>query len=182
VRPSASPKARSGAKPPENRTLSDHQDLLKIGEFAEHAGTNLRTLRYYEELGLLEPALRSDGGFRYYRPTDVHRVRLIHGLQELGLQLEQIGELLDTAGARPRKGESRRAAWIRRVGAALSAHRDLIDERIALLKSQRQQVERAQLKLSTCGSCDTSPGPENNSCEPCGHTGESLPAFLSALF
>ena len=73
-------------------TISD--DLLKIGDFARLANTNLRTLRYYEEVGLLVPAARSDGGFRYYRPTDVNRVRLVWDLQQLGLQLEKIAKLL----------------------------------------------------------------------------------------
>ena len=69
-------------------------DLLKIGDFARLAETNLRTLRYYEELGLLSPSHRSQGGFRYYRRTDVNRVNMIRDLQELGLQLEQIRELI----------------------------------------------------------------------------------------
>ena len=66
-------------------------ELLKIGAFAELAGTNLRTLRYYEEIGLLEPALRSRGRFRYYRPTDLNRVRMIRNLQDLGLAYYKSG-------------------------------------------------------------------------------------------
>ena len=58
-------------------TAPQHDHLLKIGDFAKLADTNLRTLRYYEELGLLTPAERSDGGFRHYRATDVNRVRAI---------------------------------------------------------------------------------------------------------
>jgi hypothetical protein len=50
--------------------MTQARKLLKIGAFAELAGTNLRTLCYYEEVGLLQPAARSSGGFRYYRePT-----------------------------------------------------------------------------------------------------------------
>ena len=71
-------------------------ELLKIGEFAKFAQTNLRTLRYYEELGLLTPASRSQGGFRYYRRTDVNRLAMIRDLQSLGLQLERIRELMAT--------------------------------------------------------------------------------------
>ena len=67
--------------------MSAPKELIKIGEFARRAGTNLRTLRYYEEIGLLGPAHRSSGGFRYYRPTDVHRLRMVHTLQELRLPM-----------------------------------------------------------------------------------------------
>lgn len=162
--------------------MTVREDLLKIGDFAERADTNLRTLRYYEELGLLAPALRSDGGFRYYRPTDVHRVRLIHGLQELGLQLERIRELLDMRHLEPSEGETPREAWVRRVRTALDQHRELIDERIALLGRQRDQVETAAEKLDSCVDCEHRPAAENNFCEPCQRTGEDLPAFLSALF
>ena len=50
--------------------MTQARKLLKIGAFAELAGTNLRTPCYYEEVGLLQPAGRSSGGFRYYRePT-----------------------------------------------------------------------------------------------------------------
>ena len=68
----------------------DPIELLKIGKFAKLAKTNLRTLRYYEELGLVTPSRRSKGGFRYYRPTDLARVEMIQFLQELGLPLEEI--------------------------------------------------------------------------------------------
>lgn len=160
--------------------MSTGPDLLKIGEFAEHAGTNLRTLRYYEELGLLQPALRSEGSFRYYRPTDVNRVRLIQGLQELGLQLDRIRELLDT---RPEKGtETDRSVWVQRVQAALDEHRGLIQERIRTLEVQREHLDQAARKLDSCVSCEHLPGLVNNYCEPCQRTGEALPSFLSGLF
>ena len=46
--------------------MTEREDLMQIGKFAKLTGSNLRTLRYYEELGLIEPASRSDGGFRLY--------------------------------------------------------------------------------------------------------------------
>ena len=56
--------------------MTSQEDLVKIGDFARLAHTNLRTLRYYEEIGLLQPALRSDGGFRYFRQTDLNNILL----------------------------------------------------------------------------------------------------------
>ena len=153
------------------------QELLKIGDFAQLAGTNLRTLRYYEELELLAPALRSEGGFRYYRPTDVHRVRMIHDLQDLGLHLERIRELVDTRTELPD-----RKTWIRRVGEALAEQRQLIEERVQTLEAQKQRLVEAQQKLDHCSNCEHRPTVDNNHCEPCQQTGGSLPESLSALF
>ena len=161
--------------------MDDHDDLLKIGEFAERAGTNLRTLRYYEELGLIRPAQRSGGGFRYYRPTDVNRVRLIHGLQELGLQLERIRALLDTRrdGA---DAEDSHEDWFQRISGALEEHDALLDARIETLQRQKALVAEAAAKLAACRTCEHTPGAANNYCEPCQRTGDPLPAILSALF
>lgn len=157
--------------------MPDPQELLKIGDFAQLAGTNLRTLRYYEELELLAPALRSEGGFRYYRPTDVHRVRMIHDLQELGLNLERIRELVDT-----RREVADRQSWVRRVQVALAEQRALIEDRVAALEVQKQRLVEAQQKLDHCAHCEHRPTPDNNHCEPCQQTGGTLPESLSALF
>lgn len=152
-------------------------ELLKIGDFARLADTNLRTLRYYEELGLLEPARRSQGGFRYYRPTDLNRLRMIRDLQELGLSLDAIRELMAT-----RQAGLPRQEMLARVDRALSEQQRLIQARIAELNNQVQSLEQARHKLSACGQCSHSPAPWNNFCEPCTATGEDLPKPLSALF
>ena len=157
--------------------MSIPHDLLKIGEFAKLADTNLRTLRYYEELGLVQPALRSEGGFRYYRPTDLNRVRMISDLQELGLQLDRISELLDTR----HKGDTQ-ARWVNRVKQALNEQKQHIEERVTALGEQREQIDVALTKLDTCITCDHHPVAGNNFCEPCQRTADALPPFLSALF
>jgi len=69
--------------------------LLRIGEAAERAGVSCRTLRYYEELGLLVPAGHSAGGARRYTGDDVERLRRIRELQELlGFDLGEIRTIL----------------------------------------------------------------------------------------
>jgi DNA-binding transcriptional MerR regulator len=157
--------------------MNHHPDLLKIGDFARLAETNLRTLRYYEELGLLAPAARSQGGFRYYRRTEINRVRLIRDLQELGLHLERIRELV---GAQP--GEEPREAFFDRVRRALEEQDRLLRERMASLEDQRRKVAQALHKISECRHCMHRPLAENNFCEPCATTGEILPEHLSALY
>jgi DNA-binding transcriptional MerR regulator len=157
--------------------MTSTPDLLKIGDFARFADTNLRTLRYYEELGLLAPASRSKGGFRYYRRGDIHRVQRIRELQELGLHLEQIRELLSARG-----DEEPREQYFARIRSALEAQRDLLEKRMNALEEQRKKVSQALHKLGECRHCTQSPGQENNFCQPCATTGERLPEHLSALY
>jgi len=152
-------------------------DLLKIGDFAELVGTNLRTLRYYEELGLIVPARRSAGGFRYYRPTDVNRVQLIRDLQDLGLHLDRIRQLVGQRGA-----EESGPTVAKRIETALREHDALLVERLERLEGQRGRIREALQKLGSCKGCDHHPTPKNNFCEPCACDGAGLPDLLSALF
>lgn len=152
-------------------------DLLKIGDFARLADTNLRTLRYYEELGLLAPCTRSQGGFRYYRRTDINRVNLIRDLQELGLQLERIRGLISARS----EGEPA-SKFLARVREALHEQERMLAERQRSIEEQRRKIGDALGKLSECQSCRTSPCAQNNFCEPCQTSGRSLPEHLSALY
>lgn len=155
----------------------ERADLLKIGEFARLADTNLRTLRYYEELGLLQPADRSPGGFRFYRKTDVNRVFMIRDLQELGLNLEKINELISV-----RENLGDRGLFIQRVRRALTEHSGLLEERMNTLADQKRRVDLALQKTADCEDCTHTPGTDNNHCEPCVRTGDALPQLLSALY
>ena len=68
---------------------------LRIGEVAARAGVSARTLRYYEELGLLPPSTKTPGGARRYDDADVARLLRIRELQELmGFNLEEIAVIL----------------------------------------------------------------------------------------
>lgn len=72
------------------------EPTLQIGEVAERTGVTQRTLRFYEEKGLLKPPSRMDGGFRLYSEEDVKRVDKIRRLQELlGVSLADIKEMVE---------------------------------------------------------------------------------------
>jgi MerR family transcriptional regulator, repressor of the yfmOP operon len=80
--------------------------LLRIHEVAALLGLTTRTIRYYEELGLLEPAGRSGGDYRQYDSDDVERLRFIKGLRDdAGFSLAEIGQLLEDEAARVRNRE-----------------------------------------------------------------------------
>ena len=68
--------------------------LLKIGEVASNSGVPIKTIRYYEQLGLLKAAKRTDGHFRLFKPSVIRRLALIKRLQSLGLTLQEISECL----------------------------------------------------------------------------------------
>ncbi len=69
--------------------------LYQIGEAADRVGLSLRTVRYYEELGLVVPSKRSPGGFRLYTDEDIERLALIKEMKPLGLRLEEMRSLLE---------------------------------------------------------------------------------------
>lgn len=78
--------------------------LLHIGEVAERVQLSLRTVRYYEEAGLLTPAGRTGGGFRLYDNDATDRLLLIKKMKPLGFTLEEIRELLTLRDAVRRPG------------------------------------------------------------------------------
>lgn len=67
----------------------------QIGEVADRVGLSLRTVRYYEEVGLVTPSDRTPGGFRLYTDADIERLELAKHLKPLGFSLDEMRELLD---------------------------------------------------------------------------------------
>jgi MerR family copper efflux transcriptional regulator len=67
---------------------------MQIGEVAARTSLSLRTIRYYEEVGLAPPSARTTGGFRLYTEGDVQRLELIKQMKPLDFSLEQMRDLL----------------------------------------------------------------------------------------
>lgn len=74
-------------------------DQMQIGEVAARTGLSLRTIRYYEEVGLVTPSARSAGGFRLYAEEDVARLQLIRRMKPLDFSLDDMRELLAVVDA-----------------------------------------------------------------------------------
>jgi DNA-binding transcriptional MerR regulator len=117
---------------------------LRIGEVAELVGITTRTIRYYEELGLLRPPeeARSKGAHRVYTDADVTRLTELLRLRDLlGLSLEELTALADT-------GEARAAISQRWAGASSDSERlALIEQSIPLVERQRELVRSRRAKL-----------------------------------
>lgn len=76
----------------------------KIGEVAELTGLSIRTLRHYDEFGLVEPSAHTSGGFRLYTGADIERLLLIRRMKPLGFTLERMKDFLEAADAVRRDG------------------------------------------------------------------------------
>jgi len=68
---------------------------MHIGALAERTGMSLRTLRHYDETGLLKPSGRSEGGFRLYTDEDLARLLVIRRMKPLGFSLDEMADLLE---------------------------------------------------------------------------------------
>jgi MerR family transcriptional regulator, copper efflux regulator len=75
-------------------TGTPRSGLMQIGQVAERTGLSLRTIRFYEEEGLVVPTARTDGGFRLYSADDLARLEVIKRMKPLGFALEEMRELL----------------------------------------------------------------------------------------
>ncbi len=117
--------------------------LLRIQDVAAETGLTTRAIRYYEEMGLLEPAARSDGAYRLYDPSDLERLRFIRSLRDdAGFSLAQIGQLLEDEAARERN-------WVRfRTTGDVAERRALlldasarVDRQIETLVTKRARLD-----------------------------------------
>ena len=111
--------------------------LMRIQEAAAEVGLTPRSVRYYEEMGLLRPAARSDGDYRLYDETDVERLGFIKGLRDdAGFSLAEIAQLLEDEAARER-GHAAYHATTDRV-----ERRRILSERVASFDRQIETLRR----------------------------------------
>ncbi|WP_258803060.1 MerR family transcriptional regulator [Pseudarthrobacter sp. NS4] len=75
-------------------TARTGSDTMHIGELAERTGLSLRTIRHYDDVGLLPATARTDGGFRVYSEDDFERLMVIKQMKPLGFSLEEMAEIL----------------------------------------------------------------------------------------
>ncbi len=113
-------------------TATAHQ--VRIGELATELGINPKTIRYYEEIGLLPPAKRTDNGYRLYGDADRERLHFISKAKAVGLTLEEIGQILA----------------LRRTGAPPCEHVvGLLDHKLRAVEEQLRTLSDFRTELLT---------------------------------
>lgn len=113
---------------------------MQIGEVAERTALSLRTIRYYEEIGLVVPSGRTKGGFRLYTDADVERLLLVKAVKPLGLSLEETSEMLRH---RDRVLGAADGPELEEARGALRAHLRDAEERLAALRQDVRAAEDA---------------------------------------
>ncbi len=122
----------------------------RIGEAAELAGVTTRTIRYYEELGLLGDADRSKGAHRLYSETDVGRlVELVRLRDLLGLSLDELTALAETGHARA----ALRDQWAESTSdeqraAIVEAAIPLVERQLELVEARRTKLDEFAVELA----------------------------------
>jgi MerR family copper efflux transcriptional regulator len=144
--------------------VKDDSKLMRVGELAKAVGKTVRAMHLYEELGLLEPRSRSEGGFRMYGPEAVDRIHWIVKLQAIGFTLAEIqGFVGDFQHA-----DSGRAAAAR-VRALFTEKQARIREQIVQLQVIENDLSEALAYLDSCQTCTDDYAP--TACGECDHHG-----------
>lgn len=150
---------------------------MRIGELSDRSGRTIRTLHFYEELGLLAPAARTKGGFRLYDSRALLRIHWISRLQELGFSLPEIKDFLvevqENASA-PGMMADLRAFYTSKLEETRAT--------LARLRALETELESSILYLDTCRTC--APRTGKTACRACqeqDHVGTEAPPMVAAI-
>ena len=119
----------------------EHERTMRIGEVADQTSLSFRTLRHYDDVGLVTPSGRTEGGFRLYTERDVARLMIVRRMKPLGYALEEMRAVIDIVDALARSPKNtqlqERLGAIREEAAArrekLAAQVNMADEFLAQL-------------------------------------------------
>ncbi|MEQ4487252.1 MAG: MerR family transcriptional regulator [Dehalococcoides mccartyi] len=133
----------------------------QISEIAKQSGVSLRTIRFYQQKGLIVPSLRTSGGMSLYSQKDVNRVKLIRRLKDSGMSLNRILDILNADGEEDRKARAEHTLKVLKLEVENAA--SLIAE------LERQSRERKEIisMVSQCLNCNIEVCPQE--CPPRNH-------------
>ena len=123
---------------------TENVEIIPIGELANTLGLTTRTLRYWEEVGIIESIPRTDGATRGYTPYYVRRIRFIMKLKEFGLSIKEMQDLYVAYGEAKQTEK-----MIPRLVEILDDHINKVDEKMAKLGSLRKDMVEYRQKISS---------------------------------
>ncbi len=121
---------------------------LQIGEVARLASVSIRTVRFYEEEGLLAPSTHTSSGIRLYSIRDVNRLILIRRLKLLGLTIEDIRMCMA-----PTRQSGNKRERVARTLNLLYIQKEKAQEEAARLANMQQEIDASIEKVKTCSTC-----------------------------
>jgi len=124
-------------------TTEEYGDIMPIGELCNELGLSTRTLRYWEEEGIIETVERLDRGNRGYTPYMVRRIKFILKLKDLGLTIKELKNLYKIYGDAKKTNQ-----LIPELVNLLDEHIDMIDDKVAKLSSLRKEIVEYRQRLS----------------------------------
>ena len=124
--------------------LKDGEEITSIGDLAIALGLTTRTIRYWEEVGIIESVQRSDGATRGFTPYYVRRIKFIIKLKELGLTIKEMQDLYAAYGE-----AKQTERMVPRLVEILDEHIEKIDEKMAKLASLRKDIVNYRQQMST---------------------------------
>jgi len=117
-------------------------EIVPIGDLAKSLGLTTRTLRYWEEVGIIESEERLDGATRGYAPYFVRRIKFIMKLKDLGLTIKEMQDLYTAYGEAKHTDR-----MIPQLITILDKHINMVDEKIAKLASVRKDIVEYRQKM-----------------------------------
>jgi DNA-binding transcriptional MerR regulator len=121
---------------------TETEEIVSIGDLARELGLTTRTLRYWEEVGIIDSVERSDGANRGYTPDGVRRIRFILKLKELGLTIREMQDLYTAYGEAKQTDR-----MIPRLIEILDVHICKVDDKISRLSSLRGDIVAYRQKM-----------------------------------
>lgn len=118
------------------------EEIVSIGDLSKELGITTRTLRYWEEVGIIETVNRPDGATRGYTPYVVRRIKFIMKLKEMGLTIKEMQDLYTAYGEAKQTDK-----MVPRLIELLDSHIVNIDKKIAGLSSLRSDITEYRQKM-----------------------------------
>ena len=116
---------------------------MNIGEASKASGVSAKMIRYYEQVGLLPPAARTESGYRAYSDADVHKLRFVRRARDLGFQVSEIADLLELWNDRARHSSDVKRVAKGHIGALQGRMQEL-----------QQMIDTLQVLVDSCAGDD----------------------------